>query len=123
MRPIPSWLGPPGGTAVEAHGGLPGRQSLDLDVAPADAANAEAQHLGDRLLGSPAAGHRLGAAADVALLVGSQHALGEALAESLQGRPDPLDLDDVDAKLGRNRRADGSRELRLGPPGALSRHP
>ena len=61
-------LGPRGGPPVQADGRLAGRQPLDLDVAPADAPDAEAEHLGDGLLGRPAAGHRLGPVADVALL-------------------------------------------------------
>ena len=75
----------------------------------------EAQHLGHGLLGGPATGERLGAVADVALLGGGQDAVGEALPEALDRGRDPVDLDDVDAELGRARRdvpgprADGSR--------------
>ena len=61
----PELLGPGRGPAVQPHRGLAGRQALDLDVAPADAPDAEPEHLRDRLLGRPAAGHRLGPAADV----------------------------------------------------------
>src|SRR6266545_2660604 len=93
--------GPGGGPAVEADGGLAGWQPLDLDVAPADPPNPKAQDLAHGLLGRPAAGHRLRAAADVPLLRGGQDPPDEAIAESLQRGPDPLDPDDVDTELGR----------------------
>ena len=63
----PELLGPGRRPAVEADGGLAGRQPLDLDVAPADPADAETEDLGDRLLGGPAAGEGLRPVADVAL--------------------------------------------------------
>ncbi len=107
MRPMPELLGPSQGPAVEAHRRLAGGQPLDLDVAPADAPHAQAQDLADGLLGRPAAGHRLGPVAHVALFVRGQHPVGEARPEALQGRPDALDLDDVDAQLGRARAGRG----------------
>ena len=58
-------LGARGGAAVEPDRRLAGRQALDLDLAPADAPDAEAEDLADRLLGGPAAGERLGPVADV----------------------------------------------------------
>jgi hypothetical protein len=58
------------------------------------------KHLRDRFLGCPAAGHRLGSIADVALLGGGQDTSSEARAEALERRADPFDLDDVDAELG-----------------------
>src|SRR6476646_7234689 len=93
-------LGPVGGAAVESDGRLPGRQPLDLDVTPADPADAESEHLRDGLLGRPSAGHRLGPPADVASFRFGQDALGEALAEALQRRADAIDLDDVDPEFG-----------------------
>ena len=100
---------------MEAHGRLAGRQPLDLDVAPADAPDAEAEHLRDGLLGGPAAGHRLGPAADVALLVRGEDALRESVAEPVERRGDPVDLDDVDAELGRARRDEARRQGRIDP--------
>ena len=84
--------------AVEHDRRLAGRQPLDLDVLPADPADAQAQHLGHGLLGGPAPGERLGPLADVALLAGRQDAVGEPLAEPLDRGLDPVDLDDVDAR-------------------------
>jgi len=86
---------------VEPDRGLAGRQPFDLDVAPADAAHPEAEDLGHGLLGRPAAGHRLGSAADVALLGVGQDPPCEPCPEPLEGRADPVDLDDVDTELGR----------------------
>ena len=98
-------LGARRGTAVEAHAGLAGRQPLDLDVTPADAPDAEPEHLRDRLLGRPATGHRLRPASDVALLGRRQDPVREAIAEAFERRADALDADDVDAELrGRLRR-------------------
>ncbi len=93
-------LGADLGSPVEAHGRLAGRQALDLDIPPADAADAEPEHLRDGFLGCPAAGHRLGSIADVALLGRGQDTSSEARAEALERRADPFDLDDVDAELG-----------------------
>ena len=107
----PELFGASRGAAVEPDGGLPGRHPLDLDVAPADAADAEPEDLRDGLLGRPAAGHRLGPAADVALLRLGQHPPGEARPEPLERRPDPIDLDDVDPELGRPGRERGRRAI------------
>ena len=60
--------GPRGRPAVQADGRLSGWQPLDLDLTPADAADAEAQNLGHRLLGRPSPGHRFGPIPHVALL-------------------------------------------------------
>jgi hypothetical protein len=92
------------GTTVEPDRGLAGRQPLDLDVAPADAPDAEPEDLADRLLGRPAAGHRLRPVAHVAPLRVGQDPPGEAIAEPLERRADPIDLDDVDPEFGRPRR-------------------
>src|SRR6266536_2812452 len=73
---------PGGGPAVEPDGGLAGWQSLDLNVAPADAPDAEAEDLADRLLGRPAPGHRLRPATDTPLLGGSQDPADETIAEA-----------------------------------------
>ena len=78
----PELLGPRGGATVEPDGRLAGRQPLDLDVAPADAPDAEPEDLADRLLRRPAAGERLGPVADVALLGRGQDAPREARARS-----------------------------------------
>ena len=43
IRPMPSCSAPLRGAAVEAHRRLAGRQPHDLDVAPADAADAQAR--------------------------------------------------------------------------------
>ena len=100
---MPELLRAVGGPPVETHRRLPGRQPLDLDVAPADAANAQAEHLRDGLLGGPAAGHRLGPTPDVPLLGLGQDPSREPLPEPLEGRPDAIDLDDVDPEFGRPR--------------------
>src|SRR6266511_1562107 len=105
--------GPGGGPAVEAHRGLSGRQPLDLDVPPADAADAQAQDLADRLLGRPAPRHGLRPATHVTLLGGGQDPPDEAIAEALQRGPDPLDADDVDAELGRPGRHQAGRHDRI----------
>ena len=90
-----------GRTPMKADGRLTGREALDLDVAPADAADAEAEHLRDGLLGRPPAGHRLGTIADIPALRFCEHTAREPLSEALERCPDPLDLDDVDAELRR----------------------
>ena len=87
--------------AVQPDRRLAGRQPLDLDVAPADAAHAEPEDLRHRLLGGPATGHRLGAIADVAALGVGQHPAREARSEAIERGADPGDLDDVDPELGR----------------------
>src|SRR3954454_73578 len=97
----PELLGAVGSAAVEADRWLSGRQPLDLDVAPADASDSEAEDLRDGLLGRPPAGHRLGAAPDVAPFGFRQDAPGEAIAEALERCPDAIDLDDVDPELAR----------------------
>ena len=97
----PELLGAGGGPAVKPDRGLAGRHPLDLDVTPADPADAEAEDLRDRLLGRPPAGHRLGPTADVALFRFGQDPLGEARPELVERGPDAGHLDDVDAELGR----------------------
>ena len=94
-------LGAPGGSSMELHGRRAGRQPQDLDLGPADATDAQAEDLRHGLLGRPAAGEVLGPVADVALLVLGQDALRKAIAVLLERRGDALDLDDVDAQLGR----------------------
>ena len=84
---------------MKSDGGLAGRQPLDLDVAPADAADAEAEHLADRLLGRPAARERLGPIAHVAALRLGQHPAAESVAEALERLADAPDPDDVDPEL------------------------
>ena len=91
--------GPLRGAPVQAHGRLPRRQTLDLDVLPADPSDAQAEDLRDGLLGSPAAGERLRAVPDIASLAVREHAARETLAEPRECGLDPLDLDDVDAEL------------------------
>ena len=44
---MPELLGARGGPPVEPHGRLAGRQPLDLDVAPADAPDAQPEDLAD----------------------------------------------------------------------------
>ena len=102
-------LGTCGGPPVQAHRRLAGRQPLDLDVAPADAADAQPEHLRDGLLGGPAPGHRARPAAHVALFGRRQDPRFEARPESLERAPDAPDADDVDAELGRpgRHRGDG----------------
>src|SRR5207247_11187001 len=90
-----------GGPAAEPDRRLAARQPRDLDVAPADPADAQAEHLADRLLGRPSTGERLRPQPDVALLARRQDPLREPLAEPLDRPPDPVDLDDVGAELGR----------------------
>ena len=107
-------LGPLRRASVEDDIRLARRQALDLDVAPADAAHAQAQHLGDGLLGRPATREGLRALAHVALLAGREHPVREALPEALDGCRDALDLDDVDPELRRARRHDARRHDRVG---------
>src|SRR3954468_1694094 len=97
----PELLGPPGGAAPQDDRGLARREPLDLDVRPADAAHAEAQHLRHGLLRGPSSGEGLGPHPDVPLLSLGEDPVGEAGAEAVDRRRDPLDLDDVDAQLGR----------------------
>ena len=68
----------------------------------------------DGLLGGPAAGHRLGPAADVALFRFGQHALREARPKRAERGADPVDPDDVDAELGRAGRHAAREARRLG---------
>src|SRR5574340_589397 len=66
--PHPELLGARRRAPVEADGRLACREAFDLDVAPADAAHAESEHLGDGLLRGPASGERLGPIPDVGTL-------------------------------------------------------
>ena len=77
-------LGAPQGPVVEADGGLAGGQADDLDLAPADAPDAQAEDLADGLLGRPAAGQVLRPVAHVGGLGVGQDAPREAGAEALQ---------------------------------------
>src|SRR5258706_3067642 len=120
------------GPTVEDHGRLAGREPLDLDLLPADAAHPEPQHLAHCFLGRPAAGERLRPIADVTLLARGQNAAGEAGAELGERVADPGHLDDVDPDLGGalwHLTHDGFREdtatlgdVRGGPPGSLPAH-
>ena len=92
-------LGASRGPSVQPHRGLPGRQSLDLDVAPADSADSEPEDLAHRLLRRPAPGERLRSIANVATLGRRQDSLGEPFPEPTDRRPDPIHLDDVDPQL------------------------
>ena len=92
-------LRPGGRAAVEADRRLAGRQPLDLDVAPADAAHPQPQHLRHGFLRRPSTGEGLRSKTDIALFRRRQDPARELLAEALDGRPDPVDLDDVDAEL------------------------
>ena len=106
----PELLGSRGGAPMQPDRRLAGRQPLDLDVAPADPPDAEAEDLGDRFLGRPPAGHRLGPAAHVALFRFGQDALRETRPELLERGPDAGDADDVDAELGRPGRGETRRQ-------------
>src|SRR5437773_1017818 len=88
---------------VQPNGGLARWQPLDLDVAPADAADAQAKHLRDGLLRRPATRERLGPVTDVAVLARRQHASREARTEPLERLADSIDADDVDAQFRRPR--------------------
>src|SRR5450432_4098669 len=77
----PELLGPGSSAVMEPDGGRAGGQAFDLDLLPADPPDAQAKDLADGLLGSPPAGHRLRAAADIAALSGGQDPVAEALAE------------------------------------------
>ena len=96
-------LGAREGAVVEAHRRLARGQAHDLDLAPADAADAEAEDLAHGLLGRPATGQVLGPVADVGVLGRGEDALREAAAMPGEGVADPVDVDDVDAQLGRAR--------------------
>src|SRR3954451_18938500 len=109
-------LGTVRGAAVETDGRLPGRQPLDLDVAPSDAADPEAEHLRDGFLGGPPPGHGLRPPADVPPFGLGQHPPREALAEAFERRANPVDLDDVDAEFRRPRRDRAIRHRRPIPP-------
>ena len=108
-------LGPRRGAAVEADGRLAGRQPLDLDVAPADAADAEPEDLATRPP-SPPSGRRTSRAGRgrSAARPAVRTRFENRVAEALERRPDPLDLDDVDAELRGARRAPGRGSAR--PP-------
>ena len=118
----PELLGSRGGPAVEPHVRLARRQAFDLDLGPADAADAEPEDLGHGLLGRPPAGEVLGPVAHVAALAVGQHPAREALPEPLDGVRDPVDLDDVDAELGRPLGDDARGDHRIGRR-ARARHP
>src|SRR5574337_1419476 len=94
-------LGPAEGPAGEADGRLTGGQADDLDLAPAHAPDAQTEDLADRFLGRPASGERVAPLTDVGGLRLGQDPPAEARPEAGQGGPDALDLDDVDAELGR----------------------
>jgi len=116
----PELLGPRRRPAVEANGGLAGRKPLDLDVAPADAADPEAEDLRHGLLRRPAPGEGLRPHPDIALLGRGQDPLRESLAEALDRGPDPVDLDDVDPELA-DRTGNLSRQLHLALRGIIGR--
>ena len=101
IRAMPSCSARRSGAIVEPHRRLPRWQALDLDLAPADPAHAQAQDLADGLLGGPAPGEGLGPVAHVGGLGRGEDAASEPLAETLERRADAGDADDVDAQLGR----------------------
>src|SRR5437867_6288121 len=68
----------------------------DLDLPPADAPHAEAEHLADRLLGRPAAGDPLDLAAAIARLGVGQDACPKPIREATKQRDDSIDVDQVD---------------------------
>src|SRR5690349_18456159 len=74
--------------AVQPDGGLARGQALDLDLRPADAPDAQPEHLADRLLGGPAAGEVLRPIAHVAVLGLGQDAPREPPPEPGERRPD-----------------------------------
>ena len=83
----PELLGARRRPAVEPDRRLAGRQPLDLDVAPADPADAEPEDLGHRLLRRPATGERLGPHPDVALLVRRQDPLARTARRTARSTP------------------------------------
>jgi hypothetical protein len=94
---------------VEPHRRLSGGQALDLDVAPADAPDAEPEHLRDRLLGRPAAGGQWqGGRARSDAQPGQDRR--RALTRK-RSRVSAIRAILVDAQLGRARRASGAAAL------------
>ena len=97
-------LGPGRGAAVEADRRLAGGQPLDLDVAPADAADAQPEDLATRPPWPPSGRpwSRAGRARSAARR--RQDPLRNRSPNLRERAADALDLDDVDAQLGRARR-------------------
>src|SRR5687768_3449408 len=92
-------LGPTRGAAMEVDLRRTGPVRQDRDVAPSDAAHAEAEHLADGLLGRPATRDPLDPASAVALLVFGQDAKPKAVREAGQDGMDAVDVDEVDPDL------------------------
>ena len=89
-----------GSSAItQQHLRLPGAVRQNLDLAPAHAAHAQAQHLADRLLGSPATRDALGPTVAVAILRLGQDAATESVGVAAQDSHDPIDVDEVDPHL------------------------
>ena len=102
---------------VELDRRLPRGQSHDLDLAPADSPDTQPEHLAHGLLGRPATGQVLRPVTDVGAFCIGQDPLREPVPETGQRLPDPIDLDDVDAQLGRARGGLHQRPV----PGAVTR--
>jgi hypothetical protein len=78
---------------------LAGEVGQDLDLAPADAAHPEPEHLADRLLGRPASGDPLGSPTAVTLLGIGQHPQPEAIRKAGEDGDDAVDVDQVHPDL------------------------
>jgi len=84
---------------MQSYGRLTRARAPDLDLSPADAANAESEHLRDGLLRGPPAGEMQDVRAAVHLLPLGVHAIEKSPWMLLEHIPDPSSLDDVDPDL------------------------
>src|SRR5437867_10082953 len=84
-------------TTMKSDRRLTGSCSPDLDLSPADAANAEAEHLRDGFLRSPSPREMQDVRAAVHLLPLRIHAVEKSPRMLLEHVADPRGLDDVDA--------------------------
>src|SRR3989304_3099712 len=71
----------------------------DLDLAPSDAPDPEAEHLADCLLGRPPTGDAFDLAAAVAGLAIGQHARAEAIRKTTEQRDNAVDVDQIHPDL------------------------
>src|SRR5439155_16188095 len=92
-------------TTVKRDRRLTGSCSPDLDLSPADAANAQTEDLRDGFLRSPSPGEMQDVRAAVHLLPLRIHAVEKSPRMLLEHVADPRGLDDVDADFGAHARS------------------